>query len=53
MHSEIAVIITANVYFLVIKGHSFFKEVSGSKFSPYTVYREAKNIKFETFDHLW
>jgi hypothetical protein len=52
-HSEAAVIITtAKVFFLVIKAHSSFKEISGSKLSPPTGYRQAKNIKFEATGHL-
>jgi hypothetical protein len=50
VHSEAAVITTAKAYFLVIKAHSSFKEVSGSKLSPHTGYRQAKNIKFEAVD---
>jgi hypothetical protein len=54
MHSEAAVITTtAKVFFLVIKAHSSFKEVSGSKLSPHTGSRQAKNFKFEVVDHLW
>jgi hypothetical protein len=54
VHSEAAVIfITAKVYVLVIKAHSSFKEVSSSKLSPHTGYRQAKNINFEAVVHLW
>jgi len=54
VHSEaVVIIITAKVYFLVIKAHSSFKEVSGSKLSPHTGYRQAQYIKFEAVDHLW